>query len=157
MTCILIRDAWLKTKHINRLLTTDETSRQHKIRSGFYSNLQAQIHMHTRRSIHTFTRGAWLKTKHLNWLLTKDEISRQHKTCSGFHSNLRAQIHIHTVFDSHINSGCLTWDETSQPAADNRRNIQTAQDPLRLSFKFTSTDTHTHTAFDSHINSRYLT
>ena len=103
------------------------------------------------------TRGTWQKTHQLDRLLTMDETSRRHKTHSRL-SLTAAHTHTHThhnfkLLRSHSrNTGYLTKDASSWQAADNGRNIQTAQDPLKA---FTHYCTHAHT-YTITISSRYV-
>ena len=173
-TCILTHKSWgtwLETQHLDRLLTTDATSRQHKTLSklsltAIYTcthsqnctytctDMYQQVHSLTnlgvpdlRRNIST---GCWQRTQHPD----------STRPSQSFHSQPHTHVHTHKIALTHVQtcikmytrsqiSGYLTWDATSRQAADNGRNIQTAQDPLKA---FTHSYIHMYTLKKLHLH-----
>ena len=83
LTHTLTRGTWLKMQHLDRLLTTDAISRQHKTYSRLSLKSRSTDTQTHKLLIHTLTWGVWLsKTQNLNRLLTTDATSRQYKTHS---------------------------------------------------------------------------
>ena len=74
-TTFWTQGAWLKTQHLDRLLTADATSRQYKTDSRLSLKFTS-TDTHGMALTHTLTQGAWQQTQHFNRLLTTDATSR---------------------------------------------------------------------------------
>ena len=135
--------------HLDRLLTSDQSSRKHKTHTRL--SLTATYTQALTKPInitswaHTYEmRGAWQKTHHLDRLLTMNGSSRQHKTHSykAFthcytYTNIHKNCVLHTPWLFTItlsgNAGCETKDASTWQTADNGRISQTVQDPHKAS------------------------
>ena len=146
-------------------LTWDATSRQAADNGRNIQTAQdplkafthSHIHMYTLTKLHMYTysqisgvpdlrrnisTGCWQRTQHPD----------STRPSQSFNSQLHTHVHTHKIALTHVQtcinmytrsqiSGYLTWDTTYRQAADNRRNIQTAQDPLKA---FTHSHIHVH-------------
>ena len=168
LTLTKTRGTWRKTRHLDRLLTTDATSRQHKTHSRLsltvtHTNHHIATHTHESHK-YTHIHNKLSQVQVVTLTLTKHGVPDERRNIltgcwqrtqhpdstrptQGFHSLLHTRTHIHNhnfkLLRSHSrNTGYLTKDASSWQAADNGRNIQTAQDPLKA---FTHYCTHAHT------------
>ena len=112
-------------RHLDRLLTTDETSRQHMT----HTKLNTLIHTHSLFLSFSLSFNAGCLTKdETSWQAADD--GRNIQTAHDPHKTQHINTHTHSLsFSLSFNAGCLTKDETSWQAADDGRNIQTAHDP----------------------------
>ena len=93
------RGAWRKTQHLDRLLTMDATSRQHKTHSRLSLNTLTHVYTQKRRSQNStvkLTKSGALNTQYLDRLLTTDIRSAACDTLKAFAHCCYACTHIHT-------------------------------------------------------------